>query len=286
MRAVARNHVYWPDLDNDIEIHVQSCRECQMTRPEMSEVPLFSWSVPQKPWSRIHVDYCGPFQGKNWLIIIDATSKWMEVFPMERTSTTKTITLLRETFARFGLPSMIVSDNGAQFTSLEFSEFCKTNNIKHVTGAPYHPKTNGLAERGVRTFKQRMRAGINTKDINIRLQKFLMSYRSTPQRTTQRSPAAIMFGRELQTRLHLLRPDFDSTVDRALTKQKLDHDNGKSFRNFVKGEKVWVSNTTEKGYTEGIIVKKTGDVSYQVEVDGLIKRKHADQMKKRVTKDP
>ncbi|BES88661.1 Hypothetical protein NTJ_13081 [Nesidiocoris tenuis] len=95
-----------------------------------------------------------------------------------------------------------------------------------------------------------------------------------------------MFGRELQTRLHLLRPDFDSTVDRALTKQKLDHDNGKSFRNFVKGEKVWVSNTTEKGYTEGIIVKKTGDVSYQVEVDGLIKRKHADQMKKRVTKDP
>lgn len=63
VRAVARCHVWWPLIDKDIEIHVQHCKSCQSARPNNSEVPLFSWTTPDIPWTRLHVDYCGPFQG-------------------------------------------------------------------------------------------------------------------------------------------------------------------------------------------------------------------------------
>ena len=76
-------------------------------------------------------------------------------------STTKhaTIEALRSLFARYGLPEQIVSDNGPQFTSAEFATFMKGNGIKHIMCVPYHPSSNGLAERFVQTFKRAMKAG-------------------------------------------------------------------------------------------------------------------------------
>ena len=64
-----------------------------------------------------------------------------------------TIAKLRGMFATHGLPQLVVSDNGAVFTSGEFKEFLERNGIRHVRSAPYHPASNGLAERYVQTFK-------------------------------------------------------------------------------------------------------------------------------------
>ena len=54
----------------------------------------------------------------------------------------------------YGLPEQIVTDNGPQFTSDEFATFLKENGIKHIRSSPYHPLSNGAAERFVRTFKE------------------------------------------------------------------------------------------------------------------------------------
>ena len=94
---------------------------------------------------------------KMFLIIVYAYSKWLEVVPVPTTNTAQTVRVLRQVFSTHGIPEIIVSDNGTAFTSSEFKIFTRQNGIRHITSAPYHPSTNGLAERAVQTFKQGMR---------------------------------------------------------------------------------------------------------------------------------
>ena len=136
-------------IDKDIESSVQSCTECQATQSVPPSAPLHLWSWPTRRWSRLHVDYAGPFQGHMFLVVIDAHSKWIEAWPVHAATSSATIEKLRTSFAQFGLPETIVSDNGTCFVSEEFESFLQANGIKHVTSAPYHPSSNGLAERAV-----------------------------------------------------------------------------------------------------------------------------------------
>lgn len=92
-----------------------------------------------------------------WFIVVGARSKWPEVIPMETTASTKTIQALRTIFARWGLPEQIVSDNGPQYTSTKFQKFCRVNGVKHILVAPYHPRSNGEAERFVKSFKHALK---------------------------------------------------------------------------------------------------------------------------------
>ena len=88
-----------------------------------------------------------------FLIVVDAHSKWQEVIQMSSITTSKTVEALQVLFAKYGLPEQLVSDNGPQFTSEDFSQFMRMNGIKHIRSAPYHPSSNGLAECFVQTFK-------------------------------------------------------------------------------------------------------------------------------------
>ena len=97
----------------------------------------------------MHVDYAGPHLGRMFLIVIDAHSKWLDVYPTSNATSQVTIEKLRQCFSTHGLPQTIVSDNGTCFTSQEFESFLKQNGIQHITSAPFHPASNGLAERAV-----------------------------------------------------------------------------------------------------------------------------------------
>ncbi|CAH8598040.1 unnamed protein product [Schistosoma haematobium] len=78
---------------------------------------------PEEPWSRIHVDFAGPFQGTYFLVCVDAYSKWPEIFPMNQITSKQTIMKLRQLFSRSGVPDVLVTDNGTQFISSIFSDF-------------------------------------------------------------------------------------------------------------------------------------------------------------------
>lgn len=120
-------------------------------------------------------------------------------------------------FVRHGFPEQIVCP---QFTSEEFAVFLKLNGVR---SAPYHPSTNGLAERFVQSLKQGLKASVHTGlPLSHRLCNFLLTYRSTAHSTTGVSPSSLFLKREVRTRFDLLRPDPESQVSEKQTKQKVD----------------------------------------------------------------
>ena len=146
-----------------------------------------------------------------WLIVVDVHSKWPEVLPMNSTTAPVTVRRLREVFSQHGLPDQIVSDNGPQFTSDEFRRFTEANGITHTFSAPYHPATNGLAERFVRTMKQALKSHSDTAPLEF-LPRFLLLYRTTPHATTNATPASLLMHRELRVRLSLVQPSVQASV--------------------------------------------------------------------------
>ena len=156
MKTLARMFVWWPGLDADIEAYVKECITCQSQRPAPPAAPIRPWSWPSTPWSRLHLDLAGPFLGHMFLILVDAHSKWLEARILSSTTSSAIISSLRLIFAEFGLPSLIVTDNGPNFSSIEFELFLSRNGIKHILSPPYHPSSNGLAERNVQIFKRDM----------------------------------------------------------------------------------------------------------------------------------
>ena len=155
MKSRARACVWWPGLDREIEEWVKNCHSCQSTSVEMKDVkPTLSWPWPTRVWSRIHIDFAGPLEHQMILVVVDAYSKWIEAIPMSKATSCSTIRHLQTLFAQFGIPDTIVSDNGTDFVSQEFELFLLQNGINHITSSPYHPATNGQAERGVQIVKR------------------------------------------------------------------------------------------------------------------------------------
>ena len=139
MKSIARSYAYWPNMDRDIEVYVKKCAQCQQAAKNPCKLPPIPWPETKQPWSRIHIDFAGPVNGVTYLVLVDAFSKWPEVIPITPPSTSKTINILSQVFSQHGLPDTIVSDNGSQFTSSQFQDFCRKNAINHMFSPPYHP---------------------------------------------------------------------------------------------------------------------------------------------------
>ncbi|XP_030608895.1 uncharacterized protein K02A2.6-like [Archocentrus centrarchus] len=289
MKSLARSYVWWPSIDSQIEHQAKSCHSCQRVQKDPGLAPLHPWMWPSSPWERIHVDFAGPFEGHMYLVIVDAHSKWPEVHIMDSTTSSKTIQVLRGLFSRYGIPHSLVSDNGPQFCSEEFSTFLKANGVKHIRSAPYHPASNGLAERFVQTFKHALKSSRGTTPVQQHLDTFLLTYRNTPHATTKESPAMLFIGRKLRSRLDFLKPSMAGTVHQSQEAQQQRRQLHSKQRQFELGEPVLVRDYRrgEDKWTQAVVIEKTGPVSYKVHVgtQGVWKR-HVDQMLTRPESDP
>lgn len=280
MKNMSRGYFWWPGLDSDVETITKSCHGCASTQPDPLKAPLHPWQWPDRPWQRIHIDYAGPFMSSMFLVVVDAHTKWTEIIPTSTATSTSTINILSDLFARFGLPEHIVSDNGAQFSSHEFKFFVKSNGIKHTPSSPYHPATNGLAERMVQTFKQAMKASQSDKgNMHTKLARFLLAYRNAPHSTTNETPATMMFGRRLRTRLDISRPDTKSRVSSKQDHQIKNHSQA-NLRNFNIGDPVLVRDYRgHQKWQHGTIHSQLGSRSYEIKTPiGALWRRHSDQL--------
>lgn len=206
MKALARLHVWWPRIEDDVESCVRSCQNCQAVASNPL-VAMHHWSWPRAPWERVHLDFAGPFLGSMFLVVVDAHSKWVEVFRMKTITSLDTFNILHELFAHYGLPRLIISDNGPQLTSWEFQDFIQQNGVHYVYSPVYHPQSNGQAERVVQKVKAGLHKLSDVGEIDLWLAHLLGTLHSTPHSHTGVMPAQLFLGRQLHTHLDLLRPE-------------------------------------------------------------------------------
>ena len=281
MKALARGVVWWPALDSQLESKVKECVACQSSRKSPPKAPLHPWEWPTKPWVRLHVDFAGPFLGKTLMVIVDAHSKWLEASIVSSPSAEQAIRVLRHVFSTHGLPEVLVSDNGSAFTSAQFQTFVKLNGFRHVKSAPYHPASNGLAERAVQTVKEALKK--TTGDLETRLARFLFQYRLTPHSTTGQPPAELLMGRRPRSHLDFLFPSVAQRVQQSQERQKTHHDQHVQSRTFQVGDEVYVVNHRgSPKWLPGVVVKLLGPLNLIVKVkDGQEVRYHVDHVRVR-----
>eukprot|EP00731_Ephydatia_muelleri_P029087 Em0020g731a len=190
MKQLARTAVHWLGIDTDIMNlchRYTACAEHQKKPPKPANHP---WMLPEKPWSRDQLPE------KPW-------SRYPCIHPTTSTYTKSTTDLLEQDFAHFGYPHTIVSDNATSFSSSEFQSWCRERGITHLTGAPYHPATNGATERLVQTFKQALSK--SSLPSRATLQEFLIQYCRTP-RSEGYSPSELLNVRQIRTKIDVLLP--------------------------------------------------------------------------------
>ena len=155
MELRARDAVFWPKIKCDIEERVAACMPCQTSRPAASHSilkPEHQHPVPPGPWQEVSSDlfFC---QGRNYLLTVDHYSKFPFLHQLDQTTSSRVIETLAVLLAEHGSPAVLYSDNGPQYSSREFKRFAEQFGFEHRTSSPLHPRSNGIAERHVRTVK-------------------------------------------------------------------------------------------------------------------------------------
>jgi len=286
MKQLARTAVYWPGIDAAIETTSRRCESCGEHQNRPSKPPVHPWMLPEKPWSRLHLDHAINFMGTNWLVITDAYTKYPCIHPTSSTSTRATLDLLEEDFAHFGYPHTLVSDNATTFISEEFQSWCKERGITHLTGAPYHPATNGAAERLVQTFKQALRK--SSLPPRRALQEFLMQYRRMPT-SCGYSPSELLMSRQIRTKIDTLLPSPAHMAQGKQTKEGTSSQGvAKLTRQYKAGDTVYAlyygpHRDKHPRWVPAVVKKSVGTRCFNVKVvpHGPVWRRHWEQLKPR-----
>lgn len=233
--------------------------------------------------------------GHTYLVIVDAYTKWVEVYDMNANSNSNAvIERLHDYIARFGLPKTIVSDNGTAFCSQQFLNFCTSNGMTHLTTPAYHPASNGQAESSVKIVKKGIKSSLlasrTAKECKLRLLKFLYDYRNSVHSTTGSSPAELVFGRKLRTRLDLICPRSPSSScvplaevvnNKQCSQIKAHRGNNKQY--FSPGEQVLFkkfAGNNKFTWHQGTVIKRLGKVLYIVQdnITMSTAKKHKNQL--------
>ncbi|XP_055842563.1 uncharacterized protein K02A2.6-like [Episyrphus balteatus] len=294
MKSIARSYVYWPNIDDDITGYVRQCQSCATAAKSPIKTTLSSWPRPLAPMERIHIDIAGPCDDKYYFIIVDAFSKWPEIFQVRSISSSTIIQKLNKMFSQFGDCQQIVSDNGTQFTSSEFQKFLQSRGIQHTRTAPYHPQSNGQAERFVDTLKRALKKLHHEGTSEENLETFLQTYRSTPNKViNNKSPAELFLGRKIKTALDLMthkHQDYLSTVPNKQN-QYFNSKHGCKKREYSPGDLVYAKfyKRNKNHWIPGTIIERIGNVNYNVLTEfpnrSRLIRSHANQLKTRYAPD-
>jgi transposase InsO family protein len=259
-RMRARQSVWWPGISREIEDIVRNCKSCAKEKCNAAE-PLIPTPTPEYPWQKIASDLF-EYQKKQFLLVVDYYSRFIEVVELKTTTSTDVITELKRIFARFGIPQCMISDNGPQYSSEEFKHFTHEWGIVHVTSSPGHPSANGEAERAVRTIKELWKPSSDPYSA-------LLAYHSTPLASGY-SPGELLMNRRIRSQVPMTnnalksaQPNLDfERKDEQRKVHSMLHFNAKATPLPVlpAGQEVWLKDRSQ----EGVIEKQLTPRSYVV----------------------
>uniref|UniRef100_A0A7N8YPR4 Integrase catalytic domain-containing protein n=1 Tax=Mastacembelus armatus TaxID=205130 RepID=A0A7N8YPR4_9TELE len=210
-----------------------------------------------------------------YLVVVDYFSRYVEIAQLSNTKSTDVIVHLKSIFARHGIPEVLMSDNGPQFSGQDFTHFASTYGFNHITSSPKFPQSNGEAERAVQTVK-----GLLKKASDPYLA--LLAYRATPLQSGF-SPAQLLMGRRLRTTVPTLPsqldpalPDMHVFARKEKEKRIMDTEyynrrhRARPLSDLVPGEHVWITDAKESGT---VLQNHTSPRSYLVDVpNGVVRR--------------
>ena len=277
MKQLARSHCWWPDIHKDIVKLSQSCRICSQLHSKPPQT-FKQWEEPDMVWCRVHMDFVGPLWNSKWLILVDAKSKFPFVFDMKNDTTAKNLCNALETVIDwFGPPKTLVSDNGPPFTSHEMKNFYGKYGIDHITTPPYHPASNGVAERFVRTFKETILKERESKHLDklTALRNVLRSYRWSPHTSTGLSPAEMMFQHTIRTEFEMMKPVESREVQQT--------------SKYAIGDPVWAldyRSNRQYEWQPATVTNHLGSMIYEIQSpDGQYHKRHQNQLRRDYTQD-
>ena len=253
---------------------------CNMHRPEQCKEPLHSHTVPNRPWAKVGADLF-ELQGQHYILLVDYYSKHFELTRLSSNTRAKSaIEAMRSQFARHGIPELLISDNGPQFSCGEFREFAQRWDFQHVTSSPRYPQSNGQAERAIGTVKSLMKKAIEDgSDVQLAL----LNFRNTVREGYSASPAQLLFGRRCRMffpiQRAMLSPQLAADVsrDRKKSKNAQSVQYNKSAHNLTPiapGSAIRMKLPSQDTWMLGECSKKLSNRSYLVLVDGQTSRRN------------
>ena len=190
----AKQAVYWPGLNDQLEQLVLNCELClkhSRSKWKTDECSTLGQEVTILPWTKLATDLFH-FEGQSYLLIVDYTSR----FPIVRKLTSMTAHHIadhcKQIFAEYDWPDTLISNNGPCYASETFKQLMAEYQVNHITSSPHYPQSNGLAEKYVQIIKNLFH---KAKEEGQDLYKCLMTYRNTPLSRTLQSPMQILSNR-------------------------------------------------------------------------------------------
>ncbi|CAI5660683.1 unnamed protein product [Oreochromis niloticus] len=288
----ARECVYWPGMNEQIKTYVTKCDICRSVDYRQQKETLVPHEIPTRPWAKVGSDLF-MFDNKDYLITVDYYSNFWEIDYLPDTKSTTVIRKLKAHFARQGIPDIVVSDNGPQYTSGEFLRFSRLWDFQHKTSSPGYPQSNGKAESAVKTAKRLLlKAKMAGQDPYLAI----LDHRNTPSQGLETSPAQRLLSRRtrtlLPTRTSLLRPKVIPALRELEVKQKRQkvcYDRSARDMDSLKlGDSVRVQPFDRHStWSKGVVIGTVDPRSYEVQLDsGSVLRRNRRHLRHAGVMDP
>ena len=203
-----KRQYYWPRMETDIRRYVQSCQICKAMKPSnmCQTAPMGEYRQAKRPWQMISLDFIGPFPRSTkgfcyMLVVVDVFSKFCQIFPLRSASSKLTVSCLEnKVFLSFGVPEVLICDNGTHFTSADFAKLMNLYKVKVWYTPRYHPQANST-EAANKTIETCIRMYIKEShnQWDKHLPQICCAMNSAIHSSTKSTPYFVLFGQQMVT---------------------------------------------------------------------------------------